>query len=68
LFSFISIVNWLNSNIVDWQVISSRYFHQISKIDDLYYDPTYDLADKKVKNFWMTKNKLNKYFIEIDEK
>ena len=60
LLSIIALFNWQEWDIV---VGSIWYAHQISKINNFYYDPTNDLWKKdNFKYFGMTKEKLLKYF------
>jgi len=66
LLSFISVINWSNSIKVSWQVIEDWFLHQISKINNYYYDPTFDIWYKNTwyknfKYFWMTLNQVEKY-------
>ena len=62
IFSFIALLNWLDATVVDWYVPSRGYSHQVSKIWDYYYDPTYGLANNDKSYFWMTKQYFKMYF------
>lgn len=66
IYSIIALFNWKQADTVVW--ISNRwYLHQVSKIWDYYYDPTYDLENtKKMKYFKMSKKELEKYFNIIE--
>ena len=68
LFSFSSIINWLDANKITWIVKQDWYYHQISKINNYYYDPTFDgwylkAWYKWLRYFWMNKQEVNKYLL-----
>jgi len=71
LFSFIAIINWLNANKATWVIKKDWYAHQISKINNYYYDPTFDgwyikAWYKTLKYFWMSKQEVSKY-LQLDK-
>ena len=63
LLSILAILNWLNWDIIQWKVKNSLYSHQLSKINNYYYDPTYGIGEKNYNHFWMNWTQLTKYFI-----
>lgn len=64
LLSTLAILNWLNWDTI-WGKLKDnpKYPHQISKINNYYYDPTYGIAEKNYNYFWMNQAQLSKYFI-----
>ena len=62
ILSLIAILNWIEADVLKWYPKWSSLLHQVSVIWNLYYDPTYDLWNKYIKYFGMTKKKLLKYF------
>ncbi len=72
LLSFVSIVNWLNANKASWIIKKDGYLHQISKINNYYYDPTFDWWYLKawykwLRYFGITEQQVNKY-LKLNEK
>ena len=64
LLSILAILNWLNWDIVQWKIKNSLvYSHQLSKINNYYYDPTYGIWEKNYNHFWLTWTQLTKYFV-----
>ncbi len=66
LLSFVSIINWLNADKVSWIIKKDWYLHQISKINNYYYDPTFDWWYLKawykwLRYFGMTEQQVSKY-------
>jgi len=60
LLSIISLFNWQKIEIIIWHI---WYSHQISKINNFYYDVTWDLwKNKWFRYFGMTKKETEKYF------
>ncbi len=60
--SLVAILNWVPSDVVKWYIKWNSLLHQVSKIWNLYYDPTYDLWTKNMKYFGISKEELLKYF------
>lgn len=67
IFSLIALFNWQKADTVIW-TSKSWYLHQISKIKDRYYDPTFDLDnDKNISHFNISKWEVEKY-INLENK
>ena len=66
IFSIMALFYWKDADTIIWMTKKKWYFHQISKINGKYYDPTFDLkADsKKIRfnYFGMSKKRVEKYF------
>ncbi len=62
IFSLIALFNGKNADTVIW--MSKRwYLHQVSKIWEYYYDPTYDLdTNERLKYYNISKQQLSDYF------
>ncbi len=61
IFSLVALFNWQNADIVDWY--SNRwYYHQVSKVNNYYYDITYALRNSWLSYFGMTLKDLSRYF------
>ena len=59
LFSFVALFNWQKGDIQTWWI---NYPHQVSKINNFYYDITNDLYNDSYNHFWITKKQLEQYF------
>jgi ABC-type long-subunit fatty acid transport system fused permease/ATPase subunit len=60
IFSLIALLNWQQSTTIDG-ITKRWYAHQVSKVNNYFYDPTYGLIIKSLSYFGMTEKELGRY-------